>query len=76
MTAAAVIHITFRELFELTDAAGKVWRFEWHDYCGVDVVGRRDESLARQPGRRSAFWPAFQKWLDDHRAGNTRGRLA
>lgn len=75
MTSATLLHITFRELFELKDAAGKVWRFEWHDYCGVDVVSRSGRLLSRQPGKRSTFWPAFQQWLDDHRAGSTRGRI-
>ncbi len=75
MTSSSIIHITFRELFELTDEQGKVWRFEWHDYGGVTVIGRRGLPLSRQPGRRSTFWTPFEQWLEDHRSGNTRGRI-
>lgn len=42
--------------------AGKTWRFE-APYMGPPVLLRADdEPCARQPGRRSPFWAAFEAW--------------
>lgn len=68
MTIAMLIHVTFRELFEVKDAAGKVWHFEWHDYCGVTVLRKDGKARRHQPSKESAFWPAFGKWLKKHRS--------
>jgi hypothetical protein len=46
----------------ITDAAGRLWRFETHHFCGPMVLRQDGQPKARQPGCRSAFWPAFDAW--------------
>ena len=41
---------------------GHTWRFEDHPVFGPLVLGRQDQILAKQPGPRSPFWPAFERW--------------
>jgi hypothetical protein len=48
------------------DERGRTWRFEMHPYCGPIVLGARGDPLSRQPGSRSPFWPAFEKWQQAH----------
>jgi hypothetical protein len=54
---------------EVTDARGKVWRFEFHEYLGPTVL-RKDGSPYKRigPPEGSSFWPAFEKWLRARRA--------
>lgn len=46
----------------LTDAHGRVWRFEQHRMFGPLILRADGEPAARQPGSRSAFWPAWKAW--------------
>lgn len=41
---------------------GKTWTFEYHDYFGPSVLRKDGEISARQPGPRSNFWKAFERW--------------
>lgn len=52
---------------EISDISGRVWRFEWHHFCGPMVVGTRGEPMARQPGTRSPFWLALTAWQDERK---------
>ena len=47
----------------LIDARGKRWTFENHPYCGPMIVSPKTHEPAREPGPKSAFWPAYEKWL-------------
>jgi hypothetical protein len=47
---------------EAVDDRGKVWRFEMHHFCGPIVLRKDGDPVARQPGDRSAFWQAFDRW--------------
>lgn len=42
---------------------GKKWTFEYHDYFGPSVLRKDGEISARQPGPRSDFWKAFDRWF-------------
>lgn len=50
--------------FTITDYAGRAWRFENHRMFGPVVLRADGQPKSRQPGSRSAFWPAWQKWHD------------
>lgn len=52
----------------ITDAAGRSWRFEQTRYFGPVLVRADGEPLSRQPGTRSAFWPAYEQWRAQQRA--------
>ena len=43
------------------DSRGKLWRWEFHPYCGPFFLREDGEPLARQPGERSLAWEAFEK---------------
>lgn len=53
--------VTYADVHQVI-AAGHLWRFEHHWFCGPTVVTKRGEPLKRQPGPRSPFWPAHQAW--------------
>ena len=44
------------------DARGRKWTFENTRMFGPIVLRADGEPAARQPGSRSAFWPAWEKW--------------
>lgn len=47
----------------IVDDAGRSWFFEMHPYAGPIVLRRRDgQPKAVQPGSRSPFWAAFNRW--------------
>ncbi len=46
----------------ITDAAGRQWRFELHNFCGPIVLRQDGQPKAAQPGSRSPFWAAFDAW--------------
>lgn len=52
---------------------GRYREFEFHGVCGPALLDEDGEPLAKQPGERSAFWPAFDAWakagchVDAHR---------
>lgn len=52
----------------VADAAGKVWRFEMHRFCGPIILRADGEPKTMQPGSRSRFWPAYQAWRDARRS--------
>ncbi len=46
-------------------ARGRCFYFEWHPHCGPTVINRlTGEPTANQPGERSPFWDAVQRWHD------------
>lgn len=47
------------------------WLVEIHRYCGPIVLRKDGEPRVRQPGARSAFWDAWERW--DRREGVRRG---
>ena len=51
----------------MTDDAGRRWTFEMHRIFGPLVLRADGQPRERQPGTRSAFWPAFEKWRAAHR---------
>lgn len=46
----------------IVDDAGRSWFFEMHPYCGPMVLRKDGQPKAHQPGGRSPFWPAFDRW--------------
>ena len=38
------------------------WLVEVHPHCGPILVGKRGDPLKNQPGPRSRFWDAFERW--------------
>ena len=59
------LHISWGGLDRLiTDAAGKVWKFEDHPRFGPIILNRRGDPAASQPGSRSPFWSAWTAWRD------------
>lgn len=54
----------------IVDEAGGSWTFEMHPYCGPMVLRKDGEPKARQPGSRSAFWPAFERWSAARKAAS------
>jgi hypothetical protein len=49
----------------IIDRTGKKWLFEDHPYCGPSVLNRKTlEIMDKEPGPRSPFWEAVQRWYD------------
>lgn len=48
----------------ITDERGKRWRFEQTRMFGPILLRSDGEPAARQPGPRSPFWAAYQRWQD------------
>lgn len=48
----------------ITDDDGRSWTFEMHHYAGPIVLRSDGNPKSRQPGERSAFWPAFNRWQE------------
>jgi hypothetical protein len=46
----------------LMEMNGRYRAFEFHGVCGPLLVDKNGESLARQPGASSDFWPLFDAW--------------
>lgn len=46
----------------IVDANGRSWFFENHRIFGPLVLRKDGEPKKNQPGPRSAFWPAFDRW--------------
>lgn len=46
----------------IVDGKGRRWRFEVHPYCGPMILRSDGEPASVQPGDRSPFWPAFERW--------------
>jgi hypothetical protein len=51
----------------IVDAAGRRWKFEAHPVFGPIVLRANGDPKTRQPGSRSAFWGAWEKWRDQQR---------
>ena len=59
------VHISFGGPDRIiTDSAGRTRRFEDHPHLGPIVLNQRGDEHRAQPGSRSAFWPAWQAWMD------------
>jgi hypothetical protein len=41
------------------DSRGKLWRWEFHPYCGPFFVRKDGEPMAVQPSSKSKAWEAF-----------------
>ena len=50
------------------DERGRAWTFENSRMFGPMVLRRDGEPRVNQPGERSAFWPAWQRWNDSQKA--------
>lgn len=48
-------------------AAGKDYLFEYHDYMGPLMEGKRGQSINLPRSRRSPFWDALHWWLKQGR---------
>lgn len=44
-------------------SGGKEFLFEFHDYPGPSLVGKRGQILSTMPPQRSPFWDALRNWL-------------
>lgn len=51
----------------IVDARGKGWRFEDTEWGGPQIVGKNGDPATAQPGRFSAFWPAYNAWAKQGR---------
>ena len=58
------------------DSRGNRWTFDMHPYLGPLVLRSDGEPRVKQPGSRSAFWPAFMAWWARHEARNEKWREA
>lgn len=56
------VHIDWSEHYEI-EFNGRIYRFEWHDYCGPWPVRKDGELFSRQWGQRNPVWKAFHWWL-------------
>jgi hypothetical protein len=57
------IHISYAgPTRHISDAKGKRWTFEMHDYFGPIVLNKSLDPLPTQPGERSPFWHAVTRW--------------
>lgn len=54
------------------DSAGRLWRFEQHPYCGPIILRNNGNPKSRQPGCRSAFWPAYEVWRASQAGGTVK----
>ena len=43
--------------------AGKVWRWDFHWFCGPTFLRKDGEPLKNQPGERHPVWDKFAEWL-------------
>jgi hypothetical protein len=50
------------------DERGIAWTFENSRMFGPLLLRADGEPRARQPGERSAFWPAWERWRDQQHA--------
>lgn len=69
VTAILTIHPTYT----LTLPNGRVYRFEWHKFCGPLFVRKDDEPLARFPSERNPMWDYFGMWIDQGKMVDTDG---
>lgn len=44
-------------------AGGQVFRFEFHEYLGPSMIGKRGDIIQNFPGKYSPFWDALHFWL-------------
>lgn len=51
--------------YSITDAQGRMWRFENTRMFGPVLLRSDGEPKARQPGQRSAFWLAYEAWRQE-----------
>jgi hypothetical protein len=49
------------------EVKGRVVHFDFDEMFGPLVTTKRGKPLAKQPGERDPFWPAFEAWLDKRR---------
>ena len=58
-----IIHISYGGPDRrIKDAAGHIWHFEMHPYCGPAVTNQKGDPSDKQPGPRSPFWQAVNQW--------------
>ena len=60
--------LTVPDIFTVTDANGREWRFDYHHYLGPSVLKANGDPRERQPGIKSSFWPAFSAWAKNRKA--------
>lgn len=44
-------------------SGGQTFLFEFHEYLGPGMVGKRGEPIQTLPGRYSPFWDALYFWI-------------
>jgi len=47
----------------IISAGGTDFLFEFHEYCGPMMVGKRGDPIRGLPGKKSPFWDALYWWL-------------
>lgn len=66
MMGTVILHMSFGgKTYTVTDSRGKVWSFEYHWYLGPTVLNKDGSPRVRQPGIKSPFWAALDKWTPD-----------
>lgn len=58
-----IIHVTFTTPGEAR-IGKRVYRWDFHPYCGPTFVRADGEPLKRQPGEHHPVWKEFGEWLD------------
>lgn len=67
-----IIHISYAGP-EYWLAAGKLYCFEDHPYCGPVVLGKKGDPLEVQPPERSTFWQHVNAWYQQGKKFKTVG---
>ncbi len=66
-----ITHISFAgPVYEVVDANGKKWHFEYHPYLGPTLITMKGEPFKRFPSEHSPFWEAFGQWVVPHEHRN------
>lgn len=46
---------------------GRLWRWEFHEYCGPTFLRKDGEARKHIPKENHPVWDAFEKWLKKYR---------
>lgn len=53
---------------------GRVYRWDFHEYCGPFFLRADGECIKRQPGEHHPVWPHFERWLKRYRKVRAKAR--
>lgn len=45
---------------------GRTWRWEYHDYLGINFVDKRGNGI-KEPNEKHPVWDIIDKWIKDFR---------